>query len=202
MFSIRSVLSSMIFDSTAFPHVWFSFSPKKYNEVNLKCAYRWDPLLWSFSKVWHPLQEKIMKHSWRFCVIYIYSLEKNQTHNMIKQNLRLGITRHWHNTCTHCQRFRKDSNLQDEQSFTSCNPNFQGTTQICNIDSCIRMNVEEKFKIQIVQMSFRSELHTCEYEELKQRETIHCHDFLHEIIYCYKNIKSVHGLGGTQEKKV
>ena len=34
----------------------------------------------------------------------------------------------------------------------------------------IKMNLQEKFKIRIVQMSFSPELHTCDCEELKQRE--------------------------------
>ena len=46
------------------------------------------------------------------------------------------------------------------------------------------MNVQEKFKIIIVQMSLSPELHTCESEELKQEKR---DDVLHEIITPYEN---------------
>ena len=61
----------------------------------------------------------------------------------------------------------------------------------------IKMNLQEKFKIRIVQMSFSPELHTCDCEELKQREDGWSHHFLHE----FKTIQSKHGLGEKQEQK-
>ena len=45
----------------------------------------------------------------------------------------------------------------------------------------------ELFHIRIEQMSFSPALHTCESEELKQREEGQHHDFLHEIITHYKS---------------
>ena len=49
------------------------------------------------------------------------------------------------------------------------------------------MNVQEKFKIIIVQMSCSPELCSCNSEELRQREKEQCNDILHEIITHYKN---------------
>ena len=49
------------------------------------------------------------------------------------------------------------------------------------------MNVQEESKIRIEQMSFSSKLHTCESEELKQREKGQHHVFPHKIITHYKS---------------
>ena len=51
----------------------------------------------------------------------------------------------------------------------------------------VRMNVQEKSKIKIMEISFSSELHTCDNEDLKQRDQGQCHDFLHKVIIHYKN---------------
>ena len=83
---------------------------------------------------------------------------------------------------------RKDSNIHDEMKFLNHTiPTFKGPIQHATWIHDTRMNVKEKFKIRIVQISFCSELGTCESEELKQRERGQCHDFLHEIITYYKN---------------
>ena len=58
----------------------------------------------------------------------------------------------------------------------------------------IRMNVQEKLNIRIVQMTFSPEIHTFGSENLKQREKGLCHDFLLEIKTHYKKIMSMHDL--------
>ena len=78
---------------------------------------------------------------------------------------------------------RKDLNLQDEMDFLyHVIPIFNGPLKHAIWTLDITMNVQKKFKIRILQMSFRAELHICECEELKQREKVCCHEFLHEIV--------------------
>ena len=98
-------------------------------------------------------------------------------------------------TCIHTakdsfKKMKKDSNLQDEMKFSQhAIPIFKEPLKHATWINDIRMNVQEKFTIRIVQMSFSPELHTCESDELKQRERGQCHDFVHEIITHYKSIQ-------------
>ena len=66
---------------------------------------------------------------------------------------------------------RKTSNLQNEMKFLNhAMLIFKGPLQHATWIHEIRMNVQEKIKIRIVQILFSPELHTCKSEELKQRE--------------------------------
>ena len=66
-------------------------------------------------------------------------------------------------------------------------PIFKGQLKAATWVHDIRMNVQEKIKINIVQILFSPELCTCSSDELKQRERGQHHDFFHEIITHYKN---------------
>ena len=86
------------------------------------------------------------------------------------------------------KKMRKDSNLQCEMPFLHhALLVFKEPLKHATWIHDIRMNVQENFKIKIVQMSFSHELHTCESEQLKQREEGRRHDFLHEIITHYNS---------------
>ena len=95
------------------------------------------------------------------------------------------------------KKMRKDSNLQNEMKFLHhAILIFKGPLKHATWIHDIRMNVQEKFKIRIVQILFSPKLHACESKELEQREKGWCHDFLHKIKNLpYKKIKSMHGLG-------
>ena len=86
------------------------------------------------------------------------------------------------------KKMMKDSNLQGEVKFQHNSIQiFIGPLKNATWTHDSRMNVQEQFKIRIVQISFRLELCMCESEKLKQREKLHVHDFLHENITHYKN---------------
>ena len=78
-------------------------------------------------------------------------------------------------TCVHTaedvfKKIKNNSNLQDETKFLHhAIQIFKGSLIHATWIHDIRMNVQEKFSIKNVQMSCSPELHTCEYEELKQR---------------------------------
>ena len=66
---------------------------------------------------------------------------------------------------------RKDSNVQDEMKFLHhAIPVFKEPLKHTAWSHDIRMNVQEKYKLRIVQMSFTPELHTYKSEKLKQRK--------------------------------
>ena len=81
-------------------------------------------------------------------------------------------------------------------------PIFETPLKNATLIHDIRMNVQEKFKIRIVQITYRPELHTCGSEALKRREKVHYYEFLHEIVTHNKNKQSMHGSGKTQEGRV
>ena len=69
------------------------------------------------------------------------------------------------------KKMRKDHNLQDKMTFLHhAIPIFKGQLKLATWTHDIMMNMQEKFMIKIVQMSFSPELLTCDFEELKQRE--------------------------------
>ena len=65
------------------------------------------------------------------------------------------------------------------------------------------MNLQEKFKIKIVQMSFSQDLCTCDSNMLNQRKRGQRHDFLHEIItHCINNQVNAWFKRKLREKKM
>ena len=69
------------------------------------------------------------------------------------------------------KKMRKVSSWQDKMTFLhQAIPIFKGPLKHATWIHDIRMNVQEKFKIKIVQMLFSPELHSCDSDELKQRE--------------------------------
>ena len=83
---------------------------------------------------------------------------------------------------------RKKSNLQDEMKFLNVAiSTLKGPLKHVTWIHEIRMNMQVKLMIRIVQISFTPELCICEYEGLKQREKRQCHDFFHEIMTHYEN---------------
>ena len=70
-----------------------------------------------------------------------------------------------HNVEDVLKKMRKGSNLQDEMKLLhDAISIFKGPLKQSTWIHDIRMNVQEKFKIRIVQVSFTLELHTCEFE--------------------------------------
>ena len=65
----------------------------------------------------------------------------------------------------------------------------------------IRMNVQEKFKTRIVQMSFCPELPPCDSEEPRQRIKRQHHDSFMKSLLIIKTIKSILGLGKKTKVK-
>ena len=65
---------------------------------------------------------------------------------------------------------------------------FKGTLINATWIHNIRINGQDKFKIRIVQMLLKPDLHTYELVKLKQRENTCYHDFLYEVkIHCKNN---------------
>ena len=94
----------------------------------------------------------------------------NQTVITITQKCGINVA------CVHTakdlfKKRRKDSSLHDKMTFLhQATPIFKAPLMHTTWIHDIRMNVQKKFKIKIVQMSFSPELHTCDSEELKQRK--------------------------------
>ena len=84
-------------------------------------------------------------------------------------------------------KMRKDSSLQDEMTLLHQTIRiFKHPLKHATWIHGIRMNVQKKFKIKIVQILFSLKLHSFESSELKQRERGWPHDFGHEIIFHYR----------------
>ena len=103
---------------------------------------------------------------------------------------------------THRRRFiQKDEEREEIKLLYQVFQIFAGPLKHATWIHDIKMNVQEKLKIRIVQMSFSPALCKCEFEELEQRERGQCHDFPHEIITHYKNYQVNAWFRKKQEQK-
>ena len=194
MAATRSVGSSLMLDSTSFPQVQFSFLPKRYKEVNMKWALQMRQLIDIFQQSLTSYMTEDCLKPWLEFLHHMHLFIREESIPQYDQTVLTLAEKQGINTTCVCtaedsfKNMRKDSYLQNDMKFLyHAISIFKWPLKNVIWIHDIRTNVQEKFKIRTVQMSFRPELHMCECEKLKQREQVCCHDFLHEIITNYKN---------------
>ena len=162
-------------NSISFPQVLLSLLPKKDKDVNMVWVllprpfiYAVQPSLASYTT------DECFNYDQRFYAIFIYSSGQNQTQNTKKQSSQ--SLKNMDTGCVHTvedlfTKMRKDSSLQDEMTLLHQTIRiFKHPLKHATWIHGIRMNVQKKFKIKIVQILFSLKLHSFESSELKQRE--------------------------------
>ena len=147
---------------TFFPQVPFSFyqrSTKKYKEVNMEWALEMRPFIHVFQPSLASYATDECFKTWLefLCHIHLFiRAESNPKYDQIVITIaqKHVIDMAWLHTAEDLfKKMRKDSSLQDEMTFLhQVIPIFKGLLKHATLIYDIRMNVQERFKIKIVQM--------------------------------------------------
>ena len=152
-------------NSTSFLQIQFSFLQKKYKEVIMKWALQMRPFIHVFQpSLASYTTEKCFK-PWLEFLHHMHLIIRRDSNPIYDQTVIMITQKHGIDTaCVHIakdlfKKMRKDSNLKDEMMFLHHAISiFKGPLRHAMWIHDIRMNVQDNFKISIVQIMSGTEL--------------------------------------------
>ena len=170
MAATTSVGSSMVSTSTSFPQVPFSFLPKSYKEVNIKWTLQMRPFVHVLWPIFASYTTEESCKPWLEFLHHMHLFIREESNLRYDETvITIAQTYDIDTACVHTaedlfKKMRKDSNLNDEMKFLHHAISiFKGPLKHTKCIHDIRMNVQEKFKIRIVQMSDSPHHCTCHF---------------------------------------